>query len=265
MPPPTLIVAPVTMQPGESVPTPEMILKVKVEPTSKVPLAVRVVAPPLRVRAPAPVTRELAPSTWLPPAKFSVAPAAIAMVPVWVPPRLRLKATACTCRVPLLLNGAVTIVLTVPAVRRKSPELLMGVVAAPLRRPSAVMSNVPPARLLNVTPADIVRLPPAQVPAPPLFNDRPSVSPPDPIANTPPLPMVVIPVPFMAPLAQFNVPLTVRLPAPVRVLPLKRKSRCPLALIRPGPFSVSVVLSMARVCVPLAPPTVRLATVMGVF
>ena len=127
------------------------------------------------------------------------------------------------------------------------------------------MSNVPPARLLKVTPADIVKLPPAHVPTPPWFNVRPNVTPLEPMANTPPLPIVVVPVPLIAPLAQFKVPFTVRLPAPVSVLPAKRKSKCPLALIRLGPFSVSVVLSMARVCVPLAPPTVRLATVVGVF
>ena len=75
-----LSVAPVTMQPAESVLAPAVILQV--EPASKVPLAVRVVAPPLRVRTPAPVTWEPAANTWLPPAKFSVALGATFMVPV---------------------------------------------------------------------------------------------------------------------------------------------------------------------------------------
>ena len=95
-----------------------------------------------------------------------------------MPPGLKFKVVTRTYRLPLLLTGAVTMVPMVLALRRNSPELLMGVVAVPLRRPSAVMSNVPPAKLFKVLLAEMVRLPPPQVPLPLLFNVRLSVTPP---------------------------------------------------------------------------------------
>jgi hypothetical protein len=96
--------------------------------------------------------------------------------------------------------------------------LLIGVVLAPFKCPSAVMSKVPPLRLLNTTPADKLKFPPDQVVLPPLFKERPSVTPAEPIASTPPLLIVVVPVPLMVPLVQFTVPFTARLPAPVTTL-----------------------------------------------
>ena len=70
--------------------------------------------------------------------------------------------------------------------------------------------------------------------------------------------MVVVPVPLMVPLAQFNVPFTVRSPAPVRTLWDTVSASWPLKLTTLAPFRVTVARSMDRVCVPLAPPTVRL-------
>src|SRR5437899_3362688 len=116
--------------------------------------------------------------------------------------------------VPLLLTGAVTVVPVLPVVRRRSPELLIGVVTPPLRRPSAVMSSVPPIRLLMAVPALTVRFPPAQVTLPELFIVRPSVAPPEPMASTPPLLIVITPVPLIVPLDQFTRPSTSRLPGP---------------------------------------------------
>ena len=74
-----LSVVPVTTQPAASVTAPAVTDKVV--PASKVPLAASVVAPPLRARLPAPVTKELEVSTWLPPVRASVALGALLKVP----------------------------------------------------------------------------------------------------------------------------------------------------------------------------------------
>src|ERR1022692_2823071 len=71
-------IAPVRLQVEASVAVPAVTLNV--EPVSKAPLAVRVVALPLMLRTPAPVTKELLANTWLPPPKFRVAPRALLMV-----------------------------------------------------------------------------------------------------------------------------------------------------------------------------------------
>ena len=61
-PPPTFSVVPLTTQPAASVAVPAVTLRV--DPvTSKIPLALRVVAPPLSETAPGPVTNEPAAST----------------------------------------------------------------------------------------------------------------------------------------------------------------------------------------------------------
>ena len=67
-------VVPATLQPGASVAVPAA--RLRVVPTSKVPLAVRV-APPERLRVPAPVTKEPALRTWAPPPKLREAPEAL--------------------------------------------------------------------------------------------------------------------------------------------------------------------------------------------
>src|ERR1035437_10515027 len=91
------------------------------------------------------------------------------------------------------------------------------------------MSNVPPARLLNALLADMARFPPTHVAAPPLFTVLASVTLLGPMANTPPLPMVITPPALSAPFDQLSVPLTVRLPDP-RIAQLSNISMWPLAL-----------------------------------
>src|SRR6267154_377248 len=152
-------------------------------------------------------------------------------------------------------------VLTVPAVLRKSPALenVAGAVAT-LAWPSKVISKVALARLLNTALLPAVILPASQVPVPPLFKVRPVRVALPLMVRTPPPPMLVTPVPDMVPPDQSNVPKTLRSPAPVSVLPATVSSNWPLALTTLAPFKVRMALPTDKVCVPLLPPSVTVPT-----
>lgn len=251
---------PLTLQPAVRVAVPAETLSV--EPaTSKVPLTLSVAAP-LTPTTPPPVTKDPAASTWLPPPKLSVAPGVLLRVPVCVPPPSRLSVPDSVCTRPLLWKGEFRLALTVPPVLRKTPTLLKvaGAVAT-LRRPSKVRSKIPPAWLLITAPLPAVKLPEPHEACPVLFNVRPvSVTPPW-MASTPPGPMLVAPVPLRVPLAQLRVPFTAKLPAPVSVLLPTVSVSWPFELTTLAPLRVRMERPRESVCVPVAPPSVRLPTV----
>ncbi len=188
-----------------------------------------------------------------------MAPAAHWKTPAWTPPPSKLNLAASTSTVPLLLNSASMMAGWIPADFRKRPKLLKtaGVLDTLIRAPKA-RSTTPPAWLLMTAPSPIVQLPALQINWPALFSVRPARVALPVIVNIPPWPMVVAANPLMVPPIQARVPSTVRFPPPVRTLWETVNSSLPLRWTRLEPSSWRVARSMARVCVPLAPPTVRL-------
>ena len=75
--------------------------------------------------------------------------------------------------------------------------------------------------------------------------------------------MIVFPLPLIAPPDHVSVPVTVTSPEPPSVPPLSVSTV--LGARRLGPFNVSVLEGRASVCVPVLPPTCRLATVALTF
>ena len=88
------------------------------------PLALSVVASPLTPNSARPSHQGTGGQHMGAAAKFSVAPGADCHGARVSAAQLRLNVAASTCRVPLLLNGTVTMVLAVPAVWRKSPDVV---------------------------------------------------------------------------------------------------------------------------------------------
>ena len=80
--------------------------------------------PALMLTLPAPLTVEPTPRLCVPPPKLSVVPAGTEMLPLPVPPALRLTVPVRISRVPVLLKGMLIVVAT-PVDLRKVPLLLM--------------------------------------------------------------------------------------------------------------------------------------------
>jgi hypothetical protein len=185
-------------------------------------------------------------------------------VPPLLPPSARLSVPLVTLTVLALLNGTANCVVPAPLLFSVPPAwllkvsvpatLLMCELFCALKVPLLLKTLLPP--LLWISPASLV-----QVAVPALLMVRPlnNLTPAPLIVRVAPAAIVVVAPPLIVPAVQFNAPLTVMTSA-ASVPPARANTpRLPTVL---APMTVSVVLGRERVCVcvPLAAPSVRLAT-----
>jgi hypothetical protein len=217
--------------------------------------AARFTVPPLNCTVPAPLTPPTV-RLCVPPAKRNVAIAATAKLPVWLPLEIRYSVPLSTASVPLLVNGVLKPVMPVPPVLVSVPALLNAL--APPRFANVSLPCAVNRLLLVNVPFVLSIRPPVQFVVPLLTRSRCRLTGAL-IVSVPALPTVVLPVPLCAPPLQLNVPLTPRPPTPVSVPPLMTKAPCAFTLLAAA--SVTVLVAIENVCVPVVPPTDRLLTV----
>ena len=193
-------------------------------------------------------------SVCVPPVNCSV-PAPLKL-PVCVLPAVRSSVPVCTSTVPLLMNTLLIVVAPVPPLLRNvAPAWLSKNASAPLSAPPKFDANIAPPNVVrkseplrlrirpDPSPVLLFRLrnPAAHVAPPRTSSTRPASSVTLPLIVSAPC-VSVLPAPVMIPSENVVTPLTITVPVPCKVPPLR--ARLATVVV---PFAVSVPLLMASV------------------